>query len=444
MKFSFPHPMVILLGIIVLAALTTFIVPSGSFDRVVDEATGREIVVSGSYHATEDKDVDLYDVVLSIPEGIISGADIVVLILIIGGAFYVVERTGALQVGIEALVYRFRDRRSILLVIFSGFFFLGGASFGMQEEVIAMVPVLVLLSKKINYDLRAIISLSFGSAMIGGSFSPINPFAGLLAQKIAEVDFAQGFAYRMIFMSVAFVIWTVFHLRQGKSKLVDAEHAGFKPAQISKSHGFILLLVAAGMILMPWGIIQKDWGYNEMASLFFIIGIASGLIGKMGVNGTARAYSQGFSELIFAGVIVGLARSVFLILEKAEVIDTIIYTMFSPLESLPTTLATLGVFVSQGLIHCVVPSTSGHAVLTIPLTAPLTDLLHVSRQIAVLTYQYPACLMDLILPNNGALMAVIAAAGVMYNQWLGYVWKSFLLLMGIGLISSLLALFWFA
>src|SRR5690606_7580459 len=401
-------------------------------------------VVSGSYHATEDKDVDLYDVVLSIPEGIISGADIVVLILIIGGAFYVVERTGALQVGIEALVYRFRDRRSILLVIFSGFFFLGGASFGMQEEVIAMVPVLVLLSKKINYDLRAIISLSFGSAMIGGSFSPINPFAGLLAQKIAEVDFAQGFAYRMIFMSVAFVIWTVFHLRQGKSKLVDAEHAGFKPAQISKSHGFILLLVAAGMILMPWGIIQKDWGYNEMASLFFIIGIASGLIGKMGVNGTARAYSQGFSELIFAGVIVGLARSVFLILEKAEVIDTIIYTMFSPLESLPTTLATLGIFVSQGLIHCVVPSTSGHAVLTIPLTAPLTDLLHVSRQIAVLTYQYPACLMDLILPNNGALMAVIAAAGVMYNQWLGYVWKSFLLLMGIGLISSLLALFWFA
>lgn len=444
MKLSFPHPMVILLGIIILASLVTFIIPSGSFDRVLDESSGREIVVSGSYHATADKDISLYDVLLSIPEGIIAGADIIVLILIIGGAFYVVERTGALHVGIESLVYRFRNRGSILLVIFSSFFFLGGASFGMQEEVIAMVPVLILLSKKINYDVRAIISLSLGSAMIGGSFSPVNPFGSLLAQKIAEVDFAQGFAYRMVFMVVAFVIWTGFHLRQGKSKPLEAENSAFKPVQISKSHSLILLLVAAGMVIMPWGIIQKDWGYNEMSALFFVIGIASGLIGKMGVNGTARAYSQGFSELIFAGVIVGLARSVYLILEKAEVIDTIIQTMFSPLESLPTALATIGIFVSQGLIHCVVPSTSGHAVLTIPLASPLTDLLNVSRQVAVLTYQYPACMMDLIIPNNGALMAVIAASGVMYHQWLGYVWKSFLLVLGIGLISSILALFWFA
>ena len=444
MKFSFPHPMVILLGIIVLASLATYIIPSGSFDRVLDEETDREIVVSGSYHLTEDKDVSFYDLVLSIPEGIIVGADIIVLILIIGGAFYVVERTGALQVGIEALVYRFRNRGFVLLLIFSGFFFLGGASFGMQEEVIAMVPILVLLSKKINYDVRAIIALSFGSAILGGSFSPINPFAGLLAQKVAEVDFAQGFGYRIVFMAIAFLIWTGFHVRQGKSQLHDAERTAFKPVQISISHGLILLLVALGMAVMPWGIIQKDWGYNEMSALFFVIGITSGLIGNMGVNGTARAYSQGFSELIFAGVIVGLARSVYIILEKAEIIDTIIQTMFSPMESLPTALATIGIFVSQGLIHCVVPSTSGHAVLTIPLTSPLTDLLNVSRQVAVLTYQYPACLMDLMIPNNGALMAVTAAAGVMYNQWLGYVWKSFLLVLGIGLISSILALFWFA
>lgn len=444
MKFSFPHPMVILLGIIVLASLATYIIPSGSFDRVLDEEAGREIVVSGSYHLTEDKDVSFYDLVLSIPEGIIVGADIIVLILIIGGAFYVVERTGALQVGIEALVYRFRNRGFVLLLIFSGFFFLGGASFGMQEEVIAMVPILVLLSKKINYDVRAIIALSFGSAILGGSFSPINPFAGLLAQKVAEVDFAQGFGYRIVFMAIAFLIWTGFHVRQGKSQLHDAERTAFKPVQISISHGLILLLVALGMAVMPWGIIQKDWGYNEMSALFFVIGITSGLIGNMGVNGTARAYSQGFSELIFAGVIVGLARSVYIILEKAEIIDTIIQTMFSPMESLPTALATIGIFVSQGLIHCVVPSTSGHAVLTIPLTSPLTDLLNVSRQVAVLTYQYPACLMDLMIPNNGALMAVTAAAGVMYNQWLGYVWKSFLLVLGIGLISSILALFWFA
>ncbi|OOG72749.1 YfcC family protein [Algoriphagus sp. A40] len=444
MKLSFPHPMIILLGFILLAALATFIIPSGSFERVLDEETGREIVISGSYQLTEDRNISLYETGLAIPEGIILGADIVVLILLIGGAFYVIEKTGALQVGIEALVYRFRNTQSLLLVIFSCFFFLGGASFGMQEEVIAMVPVLVLLAKKINYDIRATISLSLGSAVVGASFSPINPFGSLLAQSIAEVDFSQGFVYRVIFLVLVFAVWTGFHIHWGKSKLLTLEKAEFKPVKISGSHGLILCLTLAGMIIMPWGIIQQDWGYNEMSVLFFVIGIISGLIGKMGLNGTARAYSQGFGEMIFAGIIVGLARSVYLIMEKAQVIDTLIQALFSPLESLPTALATIGIFVSQGIIHGVVPSTSGQAVLTIPLASPLTDLLGVSRQIAVLTYQYPAGLMDLIIPNNGGMMAVIAAAGIGYNDWIKYIWKSWLLLLGIGLISAILALLWFA
>ncbi|RIW14385.1 YfcC family protein [Algoriphagus lacus] len=444
MKLSFPHPLIILLVFIILAALATLIVPSGSYDRVLDEETGREIVVPGSYQLTEDKNASIFDTGLAIPEGIILGADILVLILLIGGAFYVIEKTGALQVGMEALVYRFRNTQYLLLVILSLFFFLGGASFGMQEEIIAMGPILVLLAKKINYDVRATVALSLGSALAGASFSPINPFGSLLAQKIAEVDFAEGLFYRLIFTALVFVIWTGFHVRWGKSKLIQLDKVDFKPAKISGTHAIILTLTLAGMILMPWGIIQQEWGYNEMSALFFVIGLSCGLIGKMGLNGTARAFSQGFSEMIFAGVLVGLARSVYLILEKSQIIDTLIQAMFQPLEALPTTLATIGIFFSQGIIHGVVPSTSGQAVLTIPLASPLVDLMGISRQIAVLTYQYPAGLMDLIIPNNGGMMAVIAAAGIAYNDWIRYIWKSWLLLLGIGLISSILALLWFA
>jgi uncharacterized ion transporter superfamily protein YfcC len=444
LKLSFPHPLIILLGFIILAALSTLFIPSGSYDRILDKNTGREIVVPGSYQLTEDKNTSLIETGLAIPEGIILGADILVLILLIGGAFYVIEKTGALQVGIEALVYRFRNTQYLLLVILSLFFFLGGASFGMQEEIIAMVPILVLLAKKIHYDVRAAIALSLGSALVGAAFSPINPFGSLLAQKIAEVDFAEGLFYRLIFTALVFVIWTGFHVRWGKSKLIQLEKTDFKPAKISGTHAIILSLTLVGMILMPWGIIQQDWGYNEMSTLFFVIGLSCGLIGKMGINGTARAFSQGFSEMIFAGVLVGLARSVYLILEKSQIIDTLIQGMFQPLESLPTTLATIGIFLSQGIIHGVVPSTSGQAVLTIPLASPLVDLMGISRQVAVLTYQYPAGLMDLIIPNNGGMMAVIAAAGIAYNDWIRYIWKSWLLLLGIGLISSILALLWFA
>lgn len=444
MKISFPHPIIILLGFILIAGMASYLIPSGSFDRILDEETGREIVVPGSFHSIEDKNVTLYEIFLSIPEGIIEGADILVLILLIGGSFYVIEKTGALQVGIEALIYRFRKTQFLLLYLLSVAFAICGATMGMQEEIIAMVPLLVLLAKKLHYDIRSIIALALGSALVGGAFSPVNPFVSLLAQNVAELEFIEGLIYRLAFLVLAIFIWATFHIYYGKSKEARTEVHEILPVKISLRNGLILVLTFAGLGIMGWGITQKGWGYNEMSALFFAVGITCGLIGKLGLNGTARNYAAGFSEMIFAGVIVGLARSVYLILQKASIIDPIILALFEPLESIPSQAAAIGLFISQALIHIPVPSTSGQAVLTIPLATPLVDLLGISRQIAVLSYQYPAGLMDLIIPNNGGMMAVIAAAGVKYNHWISYIWKSWLLLMVIGLISVLFALIWFA
>jgi uncharacterized ion transporter superfamily protein YfcC len=163
----------------------------------------------------------------------------------------------------------------------------------------------------------------------------------------------------------------------------------------------------------------------------------------MGVNGTARTYVQGFGEMIFAGIIVGLARSIYLILEKGAVIDPIIQGLFSPLESLPEAVGVAGMFISQALIHIPVPSTSGQAVLTMPLTAPLMDLMQIPRQVAVLAYQYPAALMDMVTPTNGGMMAIIAASGISFKDWISYIWKSWLFLIMIALLVTLLGIFWF-
>lgn len=444
MKLSFPHPIIILLGFIFIAGIATYLIPSGSFDRVLDKETGREIVVPGSFHAIEDKNATVYEIFLSIPEGIIAGADILVLILLIGGSFYVIEKTGALQVGIEALIYRFRKTQFLLLYLLSIAFAICGALMGMQEEIIAMVPLLVLLAKKLHYDIRSIIALALGSALVGGAFSPVNPFASLLAQNIAELELSEGLVYPIAFLVLAIFIWATFHIYYGKSKEAQTDTYELVPVKISIRNGLILVLTFAGLGIMGWGITQKDWGYNEMSALFFSVGITCGLIGKLGINGTARNYAAGFGEMIFAGVIVGLSRSVYMILQNSSIIDPIILALFEPLESLPGQAAAIGLFVSQALIHIPVPSTSGQAVLTIPLATPLVDLLGISRQIAVLTYQFPAGLMDLVIPNNGGMMAVIAAAGVKYNHWISYIWKSWLLLMVIGLISVLFALIWFA
>ncbi|WP_297338301.1 YfcC family protein [Algoriphagus sp.] len=444
MKFTFPHPFVILLAFILLSWIATHFIPSGSFERVLDQETGREVVVPGSFEPEEKMGLGLEEMALSIPEGIILGSDILVLILLIGGAFYVVEKTGALQVGVESLIYRFRGNTFILLILISVAFAMAGATIAMQEEIIAMVPILLVLSKKLQYDIKAIVGLTLGSSLLGAGFSPINPFNGLLGQKLAELEVAEGVVFRLICFAIALLLWTFLMIRKGKSPQRSQEELAFSPSKIGWRNGLILTLSLGGILLMGWGITQQDWGYNEMSSLFLLIGIFCGLIGKLGINGTAKTYAAGFGELIFAGVIVGLARAVYLILQKGQIIDSVIFALFSPLEGLPDQIAVLGLFLSQCLIHIPVPSTSGQNVLTIPLATPLMDLLGISRQLAVLATQYATNLMDMLTPTNGGMMAVIAAAGIPYPDWIRFILKSWLMLAGISLISLFIALFWFS
>jgi uncharacterized ion transporter superfamily protein YfcC len=443
MKRSFPHPLIILLGFIVLAGLATLLIQSGSFERILDEKTGREIVIQGSFRSIDDVNPSFWEVLKAIPEGFIAGADIIVLILIIGGAFYIVEKTGALQAGIEALIYRFRHNQYLLFYLLGTVFAIGGASISMQEELIPMVPIFVILAAKLNYDLRAIIALTLGSSLVGAAFSPINPFIGLLAQNIAEVTLFSNVLFRSCILVVAVIAWITYHIKVGKLKIGDQLNAEFNSSPLSLKYGLILLLSFGGIGVMIYGITAWDWGYIEMSALFFLVGIVCGLIGGMGLNGTARTYVTGFGEMIFAGFIVGLARSVYLILEKGQIIDPLIQALFSPLESLPDALAVTGMFVSQALVHIPVPSTSGQAVLTIPLTAPVSDLIGMSRDVAVLAFQYPAGLMDLLTPTNGGMMAIIAGAGLSYKDWISYIWRSWLFIATFALFACFLAILLF-
>jgi uncharacterized ion transporter superfamily protein YfcC len=192
---------------------------------------------------------------------------------------------------------------------------------------------------------------------------------------------------------------------------------------------------------MVWGVAVQGWDYNQMGVMFFVVGFICGIVGGLGLNGAARSFSTGFSEMIFAGVVIGLAQAIYLILEQGMAIDPIIHGLLQPLEKLPNQIAAVGLYLSQALIHIPVPSTSGQAVLTMPLVTPLTDLLGMSREIAVLTYQYPSTLMDLMTPTNGTILAILAAADIKFNDWVAYIWKSWLLIFAIGLLAVIIALF---
>ncbi len=191
---------------------------------------------------------------------------------------------------------------------------------------------------------------------------------------------------------------------------------------------------------MVYGILEWDWDYNQMSASFLVMGIICGLIGKLGINGTARAYAGGFQEMAFAAVVVGLARSLYLILDEGRIIDTIVFGLFNPLQDLPIMVSAIGMTTAQAILHIPVPSNSGQAVLTMPLLTPLADLIGMSRQVMILCYQYGANFMDLLTPTNGALLAMLTAAGISYKEWFAFCWKPYLIVMGISFLAIFTAI----
>ena len=439
---KFPNALVIMVGFILFSTLLTYIIPHGSYERISNEITNQVNVVPNSYHVVDAEPVSIFQMFLAVPEGIIERADLIALILLIGGCFYVLEKTGALKEGIEYLTSILKGKEEVALILVSLVFLTGGALSGLQEEIIAMTPVLLYLSSRLGYNAFVAVGISYGSAILGASFSPINPFAVVIAQRETELAFLSGSVFRLITMAIAFTIWMYMIIRYAnKNRIAKIEEVEHKKVKLSGRNILILALVAFAFVILIYGMLKLEWGFNEMTAEFFVLGILVGLIGKLGINGTSEAYIDGFKELIFAGIIVGLSSSISIILEKGMIIDSIIYGLFIPMEHLPKSLSAISMMISQALLHLPVPSYSGQAVLTMPILAPLSDLIGISRQVCVLAYQYGAVMMDLLIPTNGSLMAVIAIAGISFDKWFKFALKLVLVIMGVGAAAIIVAIY---
>lgn len=439
---KFPNALVIMIAFILLSAISTYIIPKGQYERIFNEETNQITVVQNSYKQVEAEHISFFDIILSIPEGIVNRADLIALILLIGGCFYVIEKTGALKEGITFLTNKLNGKEEIVLILVSLVFLAGGALSGLQEEIIAMMPVLLYLTSRLGYNAFVAISISFGSAIVGAAFSPINPFAVVIAQKETGLVFLSGSAFRLIVMFFAFVVWMLMVIKYAnKNKVEKFVETNEKVEKVSKRSILVLSLVAFAFIILIIGMLQYNWGFNEMSAEFFLLGILVGFIGKLGINGTFETYIEGFKELIFAAMIVGFASSISIILNKGMIIDTIIHGLFTPMQHLPKSLAAVSMMISQSILHFPVPSYSGQAILTMPVLAPLSDLIGISRQVCVLAYQYGAVMMDMVYPNQGALMAIIAIAGISFDQWFKFILKFALAILFVAASAIIIAVF---
>lgn len=421
-KLRFPHALTLLVACVLVAALLTHIVPAGQFTRRKDNSTGqeRELVVPGSFHSVAAKPVSAFETFVAIPEGMGKASEIIFLVFLVGGAFAVVDRTGAFRCGVTWLVRRLEGRETLVIPISCAAFALGGVLDGMFEEIIPLIPALLLLTRRLGFDALTAVAMSAGAASVGSTFSPINPFNVGLGQKLAELPLISGALFRAAVLVPALGIWTWGTLRHAaltRSAPIrdDCRQNDF----LETRHVISLLLVVATFAAYVFGVLQYGWGFDQMSGLFLVMGIVVGLTGRLGITGTAEAFVEGFKSMAFAAMMIGVARAIFVVLDEGRIVDTIINALVLPLSHLPVWLFALGMTGVQTLVSVPVPSMTGQAMLTLPILVPVSDLLGLSRQVTVLAYQYGNGVI-VFLPTAGALMAMLATAEVRYEKWLRF------------------------
>ncbi|WP_400190161.1 YfcC family protein [Hymenobacter sp. B81] len=437
----FPHPLVLLFAFVLLAVALSYVLPAGRFERRPDAATGREVVVAGSYHRVAPSPVSPLAAFTAIPRGLQEAADVIFLVFLAGGAFTVVDQTGALRRGVDWLLLHLSGREALVIPVVALLFATMGALENMQEEIVPLVPVLLVLMRRLRYPALTAAAVSIGAAAVGAAFSPLNPFQVGIAQKLAGLPLLSGAGFRLVFLALALVIWIGGTLRFALRHRLTAAEAEAETLAASpgsaggRYHGLVLLLLLVTFVFFAYGVLELGWVFGQMAALFLALGIAAGLLGGLGFTGTAEGFIAGFRDIAFSAILIGFARAIFVVLEQGQVVDTIVQGLSAPLAHLPVTLSALGMLGVHTALHLPVPSVSGQAVLTMPILTPLSDLLGLSRQVTVLAYQYGAGLCELITPTNGALMAIIAACGVRFDQWWKFVLPLYLLLLGLAAVA---------
>ncbi|MDK7753496.1 Na+/H+ antiporter NhaC family protein [Staphylococcus sp. UMB10092B] len=450
--FKTPHTYALLLFIIVVASLLTYLIPAGEYAR--EKKDGQTLVISGSYQEVSQHGVSFFDIFRAIPEGLLSGGEIVFYIFLVGGAFGIVHKTGAFENGVNKAMSTLGSYKVLMIPLTMTIFSILGFSIGLAEETIIFVPIGIIIARTLGYDAltgAAMVILGAVSGFIGGM---LNPFTVGVAQSVAELPLFSGWGLRSIiyiFILLAAITTVMIYARKvkqdmSKSIVYELEQAeGQSTAtmdtpRFTKRQKVGLLLIVAAIILNVFGIFNYGWSFNEMSANFLLAGLLAGVIGGLGINGTFEAMIEGMKDILFGAMIVGFAKGIIVILEDGQVIDTIVHGMTTLLTDVPSSAVIIAMFILQFFLNFFIPSGSGQALTTMPLMVPISDLLHINRQITVLAFQYGDSISNVLFPTSAILMGALAVGKISYTQWLKFAWKLILVWVIICCIGMSIAL----
>ena len=454
-----PHTFTIVFGLIVLAAVLTWVVPAGEYTRVVEG--GREVVLNDSFHRV-DAAPQTWQVFSTLFNGFVDKADIIVFILMVGGAFWILNNSHAIDVGVMAFLRRVQRLsryklvsklgvNNIIITLVMLLFSLFGAVFGMSEETIAFVVVFIPLAIQMGYDSIVGVCMCYVAAHVGFAGAMLNPFTVGIAQGIAGIPLFSGLEYRLFcwvvltVIGIAFVLWYAARVkvkpdRSPVHKLDDywrERASSTEQSTLTVRHILILILLLLTIVALVVGVLAWDWYIAEISALFLAMGILAGIIDHQTADDIAKLFLAGCKDILSAALVVGLASGIIFILRDGRIMDTLLYGLSRSLAHTGE-VASLGVmYVFQTLLNIVMPSGSAKAALTMPIMTQFADLIGVSRQTTVLAFQFGDGFTNMLTPTSGVLIGVLGIARIPYGTWLKWVWRFIVGLIVVGFLLML-------
>lgn len=444
-----PDALLIIFAVLLLALCLTWIVPAGEFER--REAGTRTVVVPGTYQTVESSPVPWHGFFTAPIKGFADhdAAMIVAFVLLIGGAFAVINSTGAIAALLHAMLRLAGDhpgRKRLLIPALMLAFSIGGNTFGMSEEVLVFLMITLPLARRLGWDPVVGVAIPFVGAGVGFAGAAFNPFTVGIAQGLSELPIFSGWPFRLVVWATLTLIAIAYVMRYAASierdpgrSLVPGHHeVTFEPAasdgeELTPRRLLVLALFAGGIVLLIIGVNRWDWYIQEIAGLFLALGFGAALIGGLGPNAAARTFTAGAREMVGAAILIGLSKSVLIVMQEGRIIDTVLHSLSQSASGLPAAVSVQVMLGVQFCLNFFVPSGSGQAALTMPIMAPLSDLLHIPRQSAVLAYQLGDGLCNFIIPTSGILMGILGIAGIPFGTWLRWIGWLMVWLVGAGM-----------
>jgi len=439
-KIEMPHPLIIIFAIVILSAALTHIIPGGKYDRVENPSTRAMVVVAGSYREIPNKPQGLFEIALVPFNGMKEAADIIILLFIIGGSFSIIKDTGALSAGIYRVTKIMKGKEFIMIPILMTLFALGGGIFGMYEEVLPFVGLIVPIAIAMGYDSIVGVSIVYLATTLGFCGAFFNPFTVGVAQGIAGLPLFSGAGYRIIVWASMLTVGIIYVLiyaarikknprlsecykadEETRKKYLSDTEQELHP--LTMRHVAVLIILATGFIILPVGVMKYKWYMKELTGLFFTMGIISGIVSGMGLNKTILSFLAGAGEMINAAFLIGIARGVMILLQDGQVMDTILHSLSCAVSVFPKIIAVQIMFLSQCILNCFIQSGSAQAAISMPIMAPLADILGITRQTAVLAFQMGDGFTNFAIPWNGITLAVLTIGFVPIWAWFKWAWK---------------------